>query len=287
MVVWDDAANTCGNPAPVIDEQSGAVVLLSTWNRGTDHEKDIVSQLSGDTRRVFTLSSSDDGITWTAPREITPQVKKSNWTWYATGPGRGIQLSRGKHKGRLVIPCNHMEAVTKKNYSHVIWSDDHGKHWTLGGTTPQDKTNEATIAELSGGQLMLNMRNTAKTGSRLVAISKNAGRKWLAVYTDTTLVEPGCEGNLLRYSSPAGGECLVFSNPASATARVGLTVRISYDNGKTWPLKKLLYEGPSAYSCLTVLPGGQLACAYEAGVRKPYEGIVFDVFSITGFITTP
>lgn len=275
QVVWNDSANTCGNPAPVVDQKTGDIILLSTWNLGSDHEKDIINGSSKDTRRVFVLFSTDEGNTWSTAKEITKTVKKSNWTWYATGPGRGVQLSKGKYKGRLVIPANHVVAETKKNYSHVIWSDDRGSTWNLGGITRQDSVNESTVAELSNGRLMLNMRNASKKRIRQTAISKNGGKSWSNIRPDTMLVEPVCEANLIQYKFPGKKECLLFSNPASTSSRTQMTVRISYDNGKTWPLKKLIYEGPSAYSCLTVLPNGNLGLFYEAGYQKPYEGIVF------------
>ena len=276
QVVWNDSTNTCGNPAPVVDQKTGNILLLSTWNLGSDHEKDIINGSSKDTRRVFVLSSADDGRTWSPATEITKNVKKDNWTWYATGPGRGIQLSKGKHKGRLVIPSNHVEAGTKKNYSHVIFSDDRGSTWNLGGITQQDSVNESTVAELSNGRLMLNMRNASKSRSRQIAISKNAGKTWSAIYPDTALIEPVCEGNLIHYKFPGKKECLLFSNPASTSSRTQMTIRISYDNGRTWPFKKIVFEGPSAYSCLTVLTNGNLGFLYEAGYQKPYEGIVFE-----------
>lgn len=283
QVIWNDSTNTCGNPAPVVDQQTGNIVLLSTWNLGTDHEKDIINGSSKDTRRIFVLSSSDDGKTWSQAMEITKNVKKDNWSWYATGPGRGIQLSKGKHKGRLVIPANHIEAETKKNYSHVIYSDDAGKTWKLGGIIRQEGVNESTVAELSNGRLLLNMRNAGKSRHRQVAISKNAGKKWSAIYPDTTLIEPVCEANLIQYKFPGKKERLVFSNPASTNSRTKMTVRISDDGGKTWPLKKMVYEGPSAYSCLTVLPNGNLGLFYEAGIQRPYEGIVFEEIAIDDF----
>ena len=276
QIVWDDSTNTCGNPAPVVDKKTGKIVLLSTWNLGSDHEKDIINGTSKNTRRVFVLSSSDDGTTWTNAKEITIYVKKENWTWYATGPGKGIQLSKGKHKGRLVIPSNHVVAQTKKNYSHVIYSDDLGSNWKLGGITAEDSVNESTVAELSNGRLLLNMRNASKKRHRQVAISKDGGESWSSIYPDTILKEPVCEANLIRYTFPGKKECLLFSNPASIISRTQMTIRISYDNGKTWPLKKLVYEGPSAYSCLTVLPNGNIGFFYEAGLQRPYEGIVFE-----------
>ena len=275
QVVWNDSTNTCGNPAPVVDETTGAIVLLSTWNFGADKEKVIKDRTGKDARRVFVLTSVDEGHSWSSAREITGEVKGSDWTWYATGPGRGLQISKGRHKGRLVIPCNHEEAATRNNASHVIYSDDHGGSWKLGGSA-QDSTNEATVAELSNGRLMLNMRNTGHSRYRQIAVSRNGGRKWSARSPDTALVEPVCEGNLIRYHFAGKPDRLIFSNPASKTARVGMTIRVSYDDGRTWPYKKVLYEGPSAYSCLTVLPDGNLACLYEAGYQRPYEGIVLE-----------
>ena len=276
QIIWDDSANTCGNPTPVIDRQTGAIVLLSTWNYGGDHEKAIKDLTGKDTRRVFVLTSADDGHSWSAPKEITAAVKPHRWTWYATGPGRGIQLTRGKYNGRLVIPCNHVLAGSKASFSHVIYSDDHGLHWKLGGIA-QDSTNESTLAELSDGHLMLNMRNTGRSRYRQIAVSSNGGKKWRNARFDSTLIEPVCEASLITCTRAGSKESLLFSNPANATARKEMTIRVSYDDGRTWPVQRLLYAGPSAYSCLTVLPDGNIACLYEAGIRKPYEGIALDI----------
>lgn len=276
MVVWNDSTNTCGNPAPVVDRQTGKIVLLSTWNLGGDHEKEIIADTSENTRRVFVLQSVDDGLSWSAAKEITADVKKADWSWYATGPGRGVQISKGKYRNRLVVPANHITKITRKNYSHAIFSDDGGNSWRLGGITREDSVNESTMAELSNGRLMLNMRNASRKRVRQTAISKNGGRSWSHLKADAALIEPVCEGNLLQYKYKGRAEALLFSNPASQTARAQMTIRVSHDNGKTWAFKKLLYAGPSAYSCMTVLPNGNIGCFYEAGVQKPYEGIVYE-----------
>ncbi|HEX5025626.1 MAG TPA: sialidase family protein [Agriterribacter sp.] len=282
-IVWNDGENTCGNPAPVVDKETGRVLLLSTWNLGSDHEKDIIAGTSKDTRRIFVLSSTDDGNSWSVPREITRDVKKEGWTWYATGPVNGIQLRKGKHEGRLVIPCDHIEAASKKYFSHSIYSDDGGTRWTLGGTTPQDLVNECTVAELPNGTLMLNMRNYGPTKQRKISISKDGGESWSDLKTDAALVEPVCQGSLLWYNHPGKKQFLAFSNPESTTSRVAMTVKISYNKGKTWPLKNLLHAGPSAYSNLVQLPDGNLGCLYEAGIQTPYEGIVFEEIDLHGF----
>jgi len=282
-MVWNDGENTCGNPAPVVDRKTGNIILLSTWNLGSDHEPAIINGTSKDTRRVFVLSSSDDGKTWSTAREITSAVKKPDWTWYATGPCNGIQMRSGKNKDRLVIPCDHIEAGTQKYFSHAIYSDDHGVTWKLGGTTPSDKVNECTVAELPKGKLLLNMRNYTDIRVRQTSTSTDGGETWSELKGDATLIEPVCQGSLIWYNHKGRKPFLAFSNPASQKARINMTVRLSYDLGKTWAKKLVLHEGPSAYSNLVTLPNGNLACLYEAGKAKPYEGIVFREISFGEF----
>jgi len=276
QVIWSDAANTCGNPTPVVDRDTGIVWLLLTWNSGTDKEDQIGYLKSRDTRRVFVSQSRDDGLSWTPPQEITSSIKKTNWGWYATGPVNGIQLTRGPHKGRLVIPANHSlltshtQSVTR---SHVFFSDDHGATWQLGGIE-DEKTNESTIVELADGSLLHNMRSYHKKHRRAVATSQDGGKTWSRAKLDDALIEPVCQASILRGTWPDNGERsrILFSNPAS-TKREKLTVRISYDEGATWPVDKLVYTGPAAYSCLAVLPDKSVGCLFECGKTNSYETI--------------
>ena len=283
QTVWDDAGNTCGNPCPVLDRDTGTIWLLLTWNRGDDHEGKIIAQQSKDTRRVFVTSSTDDGASWTKPREITADVKPTNWTWYATGPGAGIQMANGPHKGRLVVPCDHIEAGTKRYFSHAIYSDDHGQTWKLGGSTPQDKVNECELVELTGGRLLLNMRNYERTQhTRQTSVSADGGLTWSDQRHAAELVEPICQASIRRHSWPsAGGKSVIlFSNPASTAKRERLTVRASFDEAQSWPTSRLLDARPSAYSCLAVLPDGTIGILYEAGRKNAYENLVFARFDL-------
>jgi sialidase-1 len=280
QVVWNDSTNTCGNPVPILDAVTGKIILISTWNLGTDHEKQIKDLTSKDGRHVYMLSSADEGKNWSAAKEITPQVKQPGWTWYATGPCHGVQLVNGKNKGRLVVPVNHIESATNKNFAHIIYSDDHGQTWKLGENTPQDKTNETTVAELSTGQLMLNMRNSDRNHkTRLTAISNNSGQTWGDVQTDTTLIEPICQGSLLNYQLSKRKSILLFINPADTKARANVTLRVSTNDGKTWANSMVVHPGPSAYSDIAVYRD-QVACFYEAGITKPYEGIAFKTIAL-------
>ena len=131
QIIGDNGPNTFGNPCAVVDARTNTVWLLTTQNRGTDREKDIIAGTSDGSRTVWVMRSQDDGVSWSAPVEITSSVKARDWTWYATGPGVGIQT----RDGRLVVPANHAEAKTGIHRSHLFFSDDGGKSWTLGATS--------------------------------------------------------------------------------------------------------------------------------------------------------
>ncbi|MFP4621499.1 MAG: sialidase family protein, partial [Bacteroidales bacterium] len=217
----DTAKITIGNPCVVVDRETDHIWL--TFCRNND--------------RVFVTSSEDDGITWSEPREITSKVKKDNWGWYATGPGSGIQIQQGEYKGRLVIPCDHVTEKTERRYSHVIYSDDHGETWELGGISPQDHVNECEVVELADGRLMLNMRNYDRSQSaRQVAISDDGGITWKNQHFDKELTEPVCQAAIERHTWPEKNQqgVILFSNPDHPEKRVNMTVKGSYDEGHTW-----------------------------------------------------
>jgi sialidase-1 len=283
QLVWADGTNTCGNPCPVVDRETGTLWLLMTWNRGEDREHAIVDCTSIDTRRVFVTHSDDDGVTWADPDEITDHVKQPDWTWYATGPGAGIQIAHGPHKGRLVIPCDHIEAGTKHRYSHVIISDDGGRRWAMGGRTPQHGVNECEVVELTGNRLLLNMRNYDRSQqTRKVSISQDGGVTWGDLDADTALIEPICQASIRRYAWPDKGsqDLILFSNPAHTEQRLNMTVRLSVDGARSWPYSQCLHPGPSAYSCLAVLPNEEIACLYEAGAEHFRASIVLARFPL-------
>jgi sialidase-1 len=284
-IVWDDGKNTCGNPCPVLDEQTGAIMLLLTHNEGDVPEKDIITKKSPSTRTVWVAQSDDEARTWSKPVDITATTKKPDWGWYATGPGIGIQIKNGEHKGRLVIPCDFsyddpdgkLRNGPFQYGSHAIYSDDHGKTWQLGGTiTP--KMNECQVVELADGKgtLMMNMRSYFRRNRRAQSLSQDGGITWSGPKDDAELIEPVCQASLIRYApsrKKKGRSTILFLNPAS-TKRENLTMRASFDEGKTWPASKVLFPGPSAYSGMAVLNNGSILCLYEAGNKGPYEKIV-------------
>ena len=283
QVLWDDSDNTCGNPCPVLDETTGVLWLLATHNLGTDHEKDIIARTVRGSRTVWLLRSADHGATWTQPSDLTATTKKPDWTWYATGPGIGIQVKHGPHAGRLVIPCDYndtdpADAKKARKGAHVVFSDDHGKTWQLGGTLAPGM-NECQVAELFDGRgtLLLDMRSYLGRSARAQSLSRDGGATWTAPVDAPALVEPVCQASLLRHDA---AKLLLFSNPAHPRQRINLTVRASGDDAKTWRDVAVLHAGPSAYSSLVALDAGTAACLYENGEKKPYERITFARFPL-------
>ena len=268
QLVADNGSDTIGNPTPVVLPKSGTILLLLTANPAK------ASQM----RTVWITSSRDDGQTWAPPREITSMAKKPEWGWYATGPGNGIELK----DGRIVIPCDHTVKPSKTMYSHVIYSDDGGESWRIGGSAGPD-TDESAVIERADGSLLLNMRadhNLAGIAKkrRAVAVSKDRGATWSELTWDETLVEPVCQASIVRYD--VRRRMVLFSNPAHDVKRMRMTVRISFDDAATWPIARVVHLGPASYSSLAVLRDRTVGLLYERGSQHFREMVTFARFNI-------
>jgi len=272
----------CGNPAPVVDRDTGRTWLPFCKNRRNGDEGMICEGKAP--REVWLTFSDDDGETWAEPWEITEDVKLPHWSWYATGPCHGIQLGNG----RLVIPCDHIELKdcnrSDPYFSHIIYSDDHGATWQIGGSADEG-TNESTVLETADGWLHLNCRNKyrlpAGGNHRAIAWSQDSGNGFGPIVHDAALLEPVCQASVCRFTTAADSDRsrVLFSNPASRT-RDHLTVRLSYDECRTWPVSRLLHTGPAAYSDLCVAPDMSVCCLYERGKDDPYEKITLARFNL-------
>jgi sialidase-1 len=275
---------TWGNPTAVLDHSTGTIFLFLSWNPEGYSENGATGTTkitAWEHRKVYLSQSTDDGLTWTTPVDLTDTLKPKTlngavWAWDAMGPGVGAQLTVGTHAGRLVIPALHRN----------IYSDDHGATWKYalitdpGDGTVQDGTNEGTILELADGRLYRNDR--ASDG--LWNIAK---RRWVTRGTieggfgtyaaDQTLLDPRCEGSILRYNSSDPAR-IIFLNPPSTSTRTDMELRISYDEALTWPIYRKLSDAPlPAWSALgtgTVKEGGYSSMAKTADY---YVGALIEV----------
>ena len=251
-VVVSDGDRTCGNPCPVVDHVTGAVVL----------------PFCKDNRQVFVTTSLDDGLTWSDPREITSQVKDPAWAYLGLGPGHGIQLS----SGRLLIPswCDESSGDPtwreppavwgKVQSSFAFYSDDHGDTWQGGKKLTHDASDECEAVEVEDGLLYATLRSRQDRRCRGLAWSRDGGETWSDVEYDPALPEPSCQAGLARFD----GNRFLLTHPSNAEQRTELTVRLSDDGCRSWSRSRLLEPGPAAYSDLAVAPNGRILCLYEA-----------------------
>ena len=287
-IVWEDGPNTCGNPCPVIDQTTGRIILFMTWNLGDEGGEIVVTKKGKDTRRPYMCYSDDDGFTWSEPVDLTTTCKNPDWGWYATGPGVAIQLKSEKYKNRLVIPANHSYTADNKEEqfidggygygSHALLSDDGGTSWRMSSViTPG--CNESQVVELSDGRLMMNMRSYNRMFCRAISYSDDGGETWSEIEHAIQLAEPVCQASIIEYGQYKGKRMFLFSNPAAVDERKALTVKTSFDNCKTWSNAKLIDGKRVQYSCLTVLPNGNVGILYEIGRDHVYDlGIAFVSF---------
>ncbi len=256
----------------------------------------IVAVFCHDYARVFTLYSDDEGATWSEPVEITATFEEFRqdypWRVCATGPAHGTQL----RNGRMIIPVWLSDGsggeFGPKHRGHrpsivtVIYSDDCGATWQPGDIVCRNgdvfdgetvvNPSETVAVELEDGGVMFNIRSESKIHRRLTAVSPDGTRSWHSQRWDHELLEPVCMASLIRYDWPDGDQPghILFANPDNLEQtmvewgfdRKRLTVKLSFDDGRTWSVSKMLEEGPSGYSDLAVLPDGTILCLYECEI---------------------
>ena len=256
------------NPC-VVENRSGRLIVHFQHYPKDTHEYDVEAGFSGPkVVRGFQTESRDGGKSWSAPRDITPEIKPPDAVTIASGPGVGIRLERGKHKNRLVMPYNYR--VGKRWWVYCAYSDDDGRHWKRGARVEQPEemnANEVQVVELTSGDVLLNARNQAKRKERCISLSHDGGTTFSPAAFDSRLIDPVCEGSMIRLDSGV----LAFCNPANQTKRENGTVRFSWDEGRTWPSSVVLEPGSFQYSSMTALPENRMGVLYETVVDGAYH----------------
>lgn len=256
-----------GDPAILVDRVTGTIWVAALWSHGDRAWNGSGPGLTPDeTGQLMLARSDDDGVTWSAPINITSQVKDPKWCLVLQGPGKGITM----RDGTLVFAAQYQDPPENKRLPHstIIWSGDHGKTWQVGtGAFPD--TTEAQVVESQPGVLMLNCRYN-RAASRVVMITKDLGKTWQQHPTsEGSLIEPGaCMASLIDIGRETDTEnqWLLFSNPDSTAHRHRITIKGSPDRGLSWPQRHqlLLDEGRGAgYSCMTMIDDQTIGIIYE------------------------
>lgn len=263
--------NGIGDPAILFDPVTKKIFVAALWSKGNRSIAGSLPGISPDTTGQFVLvSSTDDGVSWSAPYTITPQVKEPGWYLFFNGPGSGIVLQDGK----LVFAAQYWNEV-KKPYSTIIYSTDHGSTWKGKIAGPKSNTTESQVVETIPGTLMLNMRDN-RGGFRSVATTTDLGTTWTEHATSyNTLADPVCMASLLKAKVNSKGtmkDVLFFSNPNTSTGRYNITIKASLDLGESWlPVNQLLLDERLCYgySSLTKIDDNTIGILYE-GTKDLY-----------------
>lgn len=223
-----------------------------------------------ETSQFLITESNDDGKSWSVPHNITAATKRPEWWLFAPAPGNGITLQ----DNTLVFPTQGRDTAGIP-FSNITYSKDGGKSWITSAPS-YTNTTECAVVQLSDGSLMLNMRDNrngrekSDKNGRAVFTTKDMGKNWQEhPSSHGALPEPVCMASLLRHEYTYKGRkksVLLFSNPNSRYSRNNMTVKVSFDEGKSWCEKNILLDagGSFGYSCLTSVDGNTVGILYES-----------------------
>ncbi|MFJ3443709.1 exo-alpha-sialidase [Streptomyces sp. NPDC086081] len=290
QVVNEGAGDTHGNPAPLVDRRTGRVLLAETYNTGRTDAGNCSIPCD---RTPHLQYSDDDGRTWSRPRDLSDQILPGDWnSWYATGPVHGVQLTRGEHAGRLVFGVNTETwngSRVSANHAALVVSDDGGDHWRIGATdtwpieedgTFRQKPSEVTLTERADGALLVSGREQDGTdlGHRAQTVSTDGGDSFATPFRALPdFYTPQVQGATLRL-----GDRMLLSAPADPDRRRTMTVRSSYDGGRTWESVDrgtVVTTDWSGYSDMAAVDGSTVGLLYEGGAADARDEIRFARFT--------
>ncbi|GGV60375.1 sialidase family protein [Streptomyces massasporeus] len=290
QVVTEGAGDTHGNPAPIVDRGTGRILLAETYNTGRTDAGNCTVPCD---RTPHLQYSDDDGRTWSKPRDLSDEILPEHWnSWYATGPVHGIQLTRGKHAGRLVFGVNTETwngSRVSANHAALVVSDDGGDSWQVGATDTwpigqdgvfRQKPSEVTLTERADGALLVSGREQDGTdlGHRSQTVSTDGGGSFATPFRDLPdLYTPQVQGATLRL-----GDRMLLSAPADPDRRRTMMVRSSYDGGRTWESVDrgtVVTTDWSGYSDMAAVGGTTVGLLYEGGAVDARDEIRFARFT--------
>ncbi len=275
--------NGCSDPGIVVDQNTGEIFCAAVWMWGQSGKHQWRDDGSapgfeiGKSAQFLMVRSQDDGLTWTKPVNMTRKLKKAEWILLAPAPQQGLTL----RDGTLVMLGEGRDAKDRM-FSTLIVSRDHGMTWNVGSASASGN-GECQAVQLADGSILLNARTASPTKFRSVWVTDDLGQTWRPHKTHrNTLIEPNCNGSLLRFECEQGGKpkhILLFANPHSQTGRNHHSIQVSFDEGRTWPEKfrLLLDEGRgNGYPSLTAIDDRHIGIVYEGSGAH----LVFEKFSL-------
>jgi sialidase-1 len=275
--------NGCSDAGIVVDQETGDIFCGAMWMWGKlgkhqwDGDGSEPGYEIGKAAQFLMVQSTDDGLTWTKPENMTRQLKKADWILMAPSPEAGITL----RDGTLILPGQGRDENDRR-FSTLIVSRDHGSTWTVGSPSAVGNT-ECQAVQLDDGSIMLNARTERPTGLRSVYVTQDLGQTWQTHPTHRkALIEPNCNGSLIRFDYQEDGQpkhVLVFANPYSQTGRDHHSIQVSFDEGQTWPAeyRLLLDEGQgNGYPTLSQIDDRHVGIVYEGSQAH----LVFEKLSL-------
>lgn len=255
------------DPAPVVDETTGRLFYFMNTNESE--------------KRLFYMTSDDSGYTWSDPIRIPDSLLRPEWKRWRNNPGPGIQLKVGTYKDRMLIP-GHIVTHEDRHFSVVWYSDDHGESWQVSETAVQG-SDEVSIVELSDGRVLMNIRSHGELDPGLdpdyrnFMYSDDGGESWYGLETIRDLPWESGHGSITRMDTKDGTRLFAF-HPVVFKRR-DLTCFVSYDEGKTWPFRRVIHEA-GGYSSVVVMDNYDIALAHNHG-HAGRDGIDFVRFNLS------
>ena len=305
VIYEDPESHSC--PSALVEDRSTGTLFLAFW-KVPAHIVDILDyfRINGEQcAELWLLKSTDEGRTWSGPSHIRPAPNEDGWVGWANNGVHGIQLTAGEHAGRLVIPAFLFKAGEPGQVAGIrgglLYSDDHGESWRAGGVLPNGSDESSLVETVEGDIYVSYRRNTRRTGYRHSARSTDGGESFAELGEHEDLPGPGLNVGLIRYASRTDGPgpLLLYSHPPSLIrARPGetpaprlggsdMTVYLSRDEGRTWPVSRLIEPGPARYSDLAVTQDGTILCIYTNGKTRDREKISVARFNLAWVLEGP